>query len=150
MKTVFFLFSTLMFSSLSYSAGYGDAGCGLGSVIFGKTTGFTQVFAATTNGSSGNQTFGISSGTSNCGGTEKGALAFIEVNKASLQNDISKGHGETVTSLSEIYGCKKSEQFGKILQTNYKVIFKSNEAQDINNEINNIIKKNDFSCRPKV
>ncbi len=139
-----------MFSSLSYSAGYGDAGCGLGSVIFGRTSGFTQVFASTTNGTAGNQTFGISSGTSNCGGLGKEAVAFIEVNKASLQNDISKGYGETVTSLSEIYGCKKSEQFGKTLQSNYKAIFKSNKAQDINSEINTIIKNNDFSCLPQV
>ena len=42
---------------------YGIAGCGLGSVLFGTSGG---VFAYTTNSSSGNQVFGITSGTSNC------------------------------------------------------------------------------------
>ena len=47
------------------AAKYGPAGCGLGSMIFDPDSGFTQIFAATTNGTSGNQTFGISTGTSN-------------------------------------------------------------------------------------
>ncbi len=140
----------LMFSSVAFSAGYGEAGCGLGSVVFGNSKGFTQIFASTTNGTFGSQTFGISSGTSNCGGLGREAVAFIEINKASLQNDISKGFGETVISLSEIYGCKKTESFGRALQKNYKEIFKSNDAKDINNEINSIINKSDFVCNSHV
>ena len=31
---------------------YGDAGCGLGSILFGAKPGFVQVFASTTNGTS--------------------------------------------------------------------------------------------------
>ena len=53
-------------SASAMADGYGPAGCGLGSMIFEPDSGFTQVFAATTNGTSGNQTFGITSGTSNC------------------------------------------------------------------------------------
>jgi len=46
---------------------YGMAGCGLGSIAFGNDqTMFKQVLAATTNGTFGTQTFGITSGTSNC------------------------------------------------------------------------------------
>src|SRR5947207_15915430 len=41
------------------AAKYGPAGCGLGSLIFDADSGWTQIFAATTNGTSGNQTFGI-------------------------------------------------------------------------------------------
>ncbi|MFN8945903.1 MAG: DUF3015 family protein, partial [Pseudobdellovibrionaceae bacterium] len=48
--------------------GYGMAGCGLGSVVFGDKPGFIQIFAATLNSIGGNQTFGISLGTSNCEG----------------------------------------------------------------------------------
>ncbi|MFN7453535.1 MAG: DUF3015 family protein, partial [Pseudobdellovibrionaceae bacterium] len=57
--------SMILLSSVAMAKSYGDAGCGLGSVIFGNEKGFSQIFAATTNGTVGNQTFGISSGTSN-------------------------------------------------------------------------------------
>jgi hypothetical protein len=137
-------------SGIASAAGYGDAGCGLGSIVFGSKQGFTQVFAATTNGTFGSQTFGISSGTSNCGGSGREAMAFIEVNKSSLKNDIAKGYGETVNSLAEIYSCKNVEQFGKTLQTNYKEVFESNDSQVISMKINTIIEKNNVSCKPVV
>ena len=46
---------------------YGTAGCGLGSMIFGDQKGAIQILAATTNSIFGTQTFGITTGTSNCG-----------------------------------------------------------------------------------
>ncbi|HYG66757.1 MAG TPA: DUF3015 family protein, partial [Anaeromyxobacteraceae bacterium] len=46
---------------------YGAAGCGLGSMAFGNTPGAVQILASTTNGLFGTQTFGITTGTSNCG-----------------------------------------------------------------------------------
>src|SRR5512137_902647 len=49
------------------SGGYGAAGCGLGSMAFNKQPGIFQILAATTNSLTGTQTFGITSGTSNCG-----------------------------------------------------------------------------------
>ena len=46
------------------NAGNGDStGCGLGTTIWaGKTGIFPQILAVTTNGTSGNQTFGITTG----------------------------------------------------------------------------------------
>jgi len=44
-----------------------NTGCGLGSVIFkGQDALLFQILAVTTNGTSGNQTFGITTGTLNC------------------------------------------------------------------------------------
>ena len=40
--------------------GYGTAGCGLGSILFGEKEGMVQVFASTTNGIYSNNTFGVS------------------------------------------------------------------------------------------
>ena len=56
----------LLLSPSAFAAGYGEAGCGLGSLLFGTQSGPIQIFAATTNNSSYNQAFGITSGTSNC------------------------------------------------------------------------------------
>lgn len=90
--------------------GYGTAGCGLGSVIFGDKPGMIQVVAATINDYSG-QTFAISFGTSNCGESGKAARAqqFIETNKVALENDLSRGAGESIVALSEVMGCKNSD-----------------------------------------
>ncbi|QQR88624.1 MAG: DUF3015 family protein [Myxococcales bacterium] len=73
-----------MFQMTAYA--YGAAGCGLGSMLI-DSDGFVQVFAATLNGTSGNQTFGITSGTSNCGDTSpniNSAKAFIQTNREAL------------------------------------------------------------------
>jgi Protein of unknown function (DUF3015) len=111
---------------------YGTAGCGLGSIIFGGGTGFTQILAATTNGSSGNQTFGITSGTSNCdaAASTESAKNFVEANRVALAKDISRGKGQTLTSLSELAGCSNSKAVGAKLRKNFKRIFPNAQATD--------------------
>ena len=112
---------------------YGPAGCGLGSIIFSPDSGFTQVFAATTNGSSGNQTFGITSGTSNCDGTAggtKSAKAYVQTNRAALAKDIARGKGETISGLSELMSCSNPNAVGAKLQKRFRAIFPSARATD--------------------
>jgi hypothetical protein len=108
---------------------YGMAGCGLGSVVFADKPGMIQIIAATLNGTAGNQTFGISSGTSNCGASgahEDQAKLFIEVNQQALAKDVSRGRGEALDAFAKIVGCQ-SQNLGPALKKNYTRIF-SNEA----------------------
>ncbi len=139
---------TIMALSVTTSAfaGYGAAGCGLGSIVLGDSKGFTQVFASTTNGTSGSQTFGISSGTSNCGSSGKTPTQFIEVNKSALSNEAARGEGETIMALSEIYGCKDSNTFGKILKSDFEAIFKNNNPKNIDLNIKSTLKSNKITC----
>jgi hypothetical protein len=105
---------------------YGTAGCGLGSMIFGPGDGFVQVFAATTNATFYSQTFGISSGTSNCRDSDSGddsARVFVEGNREALAKDISRGSGETLDNLAAIAGCADSKAVGATLKRNFTVIF---------------------------
>ena len=138
--------AVLMASGSAMAAGYGSAGCGLGSMVFGSQRGMVQVLAATTNGTSGSQTFGISSGTSNCGNAGKTPTQFIEVNKAALNNEAARGEGETLSALGEIYDCKKGEAFGKDMKANYKEIFNTQDAQAINNKIKEAIDTKKVNC----
>ena len=93
---------------------YGMAGCGLGSMIFGPVNEpVAQVLAATTNGTFATQTFGISSGTSNCvsGGViraEREQAAFAEVNFDDLKRNMAAGGGEYLRSFSSLLGCEES------------------------------------------
>ena len=111
--------------------GYGMAGCGLGSVIFGQKPGMIQVFAGTTNGIYGNQTFGISSGTSNCGESSKAAATheFIKVNKMALEKEVVRGQGETLVSLGQMLECK-SESFPSTMKKTYSQDFPQGGATD--------------------
>src|SRR2546423_623318 len=104
---------------------YGLAGCGLGSMVFGDQKGPIQILAATTNGTFGSQTFGITSGTSNCvesSGTQ-GARNFIEGNREALAKDAARGSGETITTLSAVAGCKDAKAVGVTLQKQFTRLF---------------------------
>ncbi len=94
----------------SGSRNYGYAGCGLGSQVFTDKGFFAQTCASTTNGTSFNQFFGISSGTSNCEATqdEIAQIEFINGNLASLQKEIAQGSGESLAALSQVLGCEAS------------------------------------------
>lgn len=113
----------------SFARNYGIAGCGLGSMAMGKQG--AQVFAATTNGTSWNQMFGISSGTLNCLDSASNEVAsrmdqFIMVNKDQLQADIAKGNGETIAVISDVMGCKADNKvLGQALKNNYSTIFQT-------------------------
>lgn len=114
---------------------YGAAGCGLGSVFFKPDSGaFMQILAATTNGSSANQTFGITSGTSNCGASggdsAQNTKTFVATNRAAVAKDVARGQGETIDSVAELAGCGDSAAVGATLQKNFSSIFSSEKVSD--------------------
>ncbi|HKU42021.1 MAG TPA: DUF3015 family protein [Polyangiales bacterium] len=114
--------------------GYGTAGCGLGSILFGNEPGIVQVLAATTNGTFGTQTFGISSGTSNCVDTAGGGAstkAFIQANREVVAKEIARGSGETISSISTLAGCANAAAVGSTLQSEFKSIFPNEQVSDI-------------------
>src|SRR5437660_992844 len=94
---------TLALAATAEAKKYGDAGCGLGTLVVGKDG--SQILAATTNSTAWNQTFGITFGTSNCDeGSDRSAQSqlpqFIEVNRSALANDMARGQGETLAHVS--------------------------------------------------
>ncbi|MEK7355641.1 MAG: DUF3015 family protein [Bdellovibrionota bacterium] len=124
--------------------GYGLAGCGLGSIVFGPKPGMIQIVAATLNGT-GVQTFGITTGTSNCDipGMGHQAAAFIEVNREIVSKDAARGEGETIASLASIMNCSDEAAFGQNLQQNYESIFATeNNSYDVTRKIISTIEAN--------
>lgn len=111
---------------------YGAAGCGLGSMAFGSQPGAVQILAATTNGLFGTQTFGITTGTSNCGTSvfAQGTKNFVDANREALAKDISRGEGEAIGALTVINACQDSRAVGTALQKNFTAIFPSESASN--------------------
>jgi hypothetical protein len=124
--------TTLAADGLKGGGAYGTAGCGLGSLVFGNQPGMVQVLAATTNGTFGSQTFGITSGTSNCGSGAfaQGTKNFVEANREVVAKDISRGSGEAIGALAVINSCADSSKVGAALQKNFASIFPTEKASD--------------------
>ena len=109
--------------------GYGDAGCGLGSMLFEKNTVLSQLAAGTTNGIMMNQWFGMTSGTSNCKTNgfvqvNREQVYFAEANFSNLQSEMAKGQGETLVGFAQVLGCDAAS-FSKMTQEKYESIFPS-------------------------
>jgi hypothetical protein len=116
-------------SSVTFAA-YGPAGCGLGTEVIFKDANewHEHVLAATTNGTSGNQTFGMTSGTLGCqaaNGPLAGVQTFMDNNMDQLAMDVSKGQGETLDALAQIIGVQYSDHsaFNAAMQANFDVMF---------------------------
>lgn len=146
-KIILGLIAGGLISVSASAASYQAQGCGLGSTLFTDGSSLMhQVLGASTNGTAG-QTFGMTSGTSNCELDGMGGQAnavFIKANKVALSNDIARGQGATLASLSRMYGCTNLKAVGSALQKNYKTIFSSNntEASSIDMSIRNVIETN--------
>src|SRR3954470_446121 len=97
------LVATLMPSLALARGSHPMSGCGLGYMLLANKENdkVSQILGATTDGTFGSQTFGITSGTSGC--TEDGAVkwakateVYAEVNLDSLRREMAIGKGEYV------------------------------------------------------
>lgn len=120
-------------ASLS-SAGYVTAadtgpGCGLGTLLWdGKDGIASHVLAATTNGTSGNQTFGMTTGTLGCqpsASISSTASLFLDENFDNIALDMSRGGGEHLDTLAVLMNIEKTDRgvFKQTLQANFNEIF---------------------------
>jgi hypothetical protein len=113
--------------------GKDNTGCGLGTMIFKDSLDdsiLIQILAVTTNGTSGNQTFGITSGTSECqkpmniAATER-VTEFVVANLDGLAKDIAAGGGETISTLAELMEVPPAQRpaYYQNLQAHFGEIF---------------------------
>src|SRR5574343_2029717 len=115
-----------------------NVGCGLGSAIWNGQKGIVpQVLAVTTNGTFGNQTFGITSGTLGC--SQDGVVTsawrtamFIDGNKAQLARDAASGQGETLDALAALLNVSAQDKaaFVSLAKARHAEIFASVDSAD--------------------
>src|SRR6476646_296944 len=114
-------------------------GCGLGQLVFASQpkTIMHQVLGATTNGT-GMQTFGISSGTSNC--TNNGQIVkneqvnvFASINFENLSQEMAQGQGEHLASLATLLGIPAADQpaFFSLAQEKYAALIAAGEQAPV-------------------
>jgi hypothetical protein len=116
-----------------------NVGCGLGTMLFKNNANnavLLQAFQATTNVTSGNQTFGITTGTSDCQQpknfvSNQQASEFMVANMDNLAKDIAQGRGETLDAFAELMQvpAEKRPEFYAQLQSGFTRIFTSSNVQ---------------------
>lgn len=111
-----------------------SAGCGLGSTLFKGQSGVgPNILAATTNGISGNQTFGMSTGTLGCNGNDTVTAAvdgFIDSNMERVARDMSTGEGESLETLATLMGIQGQDKatFFQVSQSNFSSIYSRDDV----------------------
>lgn len=153
------LFTTLLLLPISAMAADSDniGKCGWGSKLMEGNAGIApQVLAVTTNGTSGNQTFGITSGTSGC--TKDGVVRsnwktalFIDNNVNKLAHDTAKGSGESLDSLANLLNVEESDKaaFFEVAKNNFSSIFTSSDvsSKEVMSTLKNILASNDVLAK---
>jgi hypothetical protein len=119
------------------ASGKANTGCGLGTVLWdGKSDNsiLSQALQATTNGLVGNQTFGITSGTLECGTPSKVVQnerlnRFVHANMDNLAKDIAQGKGETLDTFADLLQVPAEQRatFALNLQQNFDKVFTSDQ-----------------------
>jgi glutamate synthase domain-containing protein 1 len=139
MKKLLILFLTFLITSLGLKADpkgasqYGMGGCGFGAVLIKENKMLHQLGVTFLNAICGNQTSGITSGTSNCTADgivhkEKEQEVFVHINYDSLEQEIAVGKGEKLDTLATLFGCSKNkEQFVSMTKKNYSKFFSKND-----------------------
>ncbi len=129
-------------STAGFATVNSQTGCGLGSqIIKDDSSALMLALQATTNGIFGNQTFGITSGTSGCKRAQlvlnERAAEFVAANMDQLSREIAIGQGESVETLAELMNIEDKATFATALQANYNAIY-ANEKADMATVLDNV------------
>ena len=117
-------------------------GCGLGKLAWNdyhnQKNIAPQVMMATTNGTFGSTTFGISSGTSGCTNdgqimADSKTIMFAELNFENLSQEMARGQGEHLASLATLMGVPADQHgvFFAMTQERYTALVKAGEASPV-------------------
>lgn len=113
-----------------------DIGCGLGTQLWEGEKGLVpKVLGATTNGTFGNQTFGITTGTLGC--SQEGVITadarlrmFAGANLDNLARDMAQGHGETLDAFARLMNVQEADKadFFRFTKAHFPELFADDDA----------------------
>ena len=120
-------------SAGAFAEAPGGSGCGWGNMLFEGQRGLpSHLVASITNGTSGNATFGMTSGTNGC--STDGTLTYngkpmlvLSSIMTELSEDMAKGEGEALTTYAVVLGVKPEDRahFAAVTHAHFEQIFSS-------------------------
>jgi len=135
----------LVCSSTAIADAPGGPNCGWGNMILeGKTGLANHMFALTTNGTSGNATFGMTFGTNGC--SVEGPLTYggdsmvwFDGILDEYSTDVALGNGEALEAVAVMIGVQTEDRahFNEVMHENFALLFPSIDAtaQDVMNSM---------------
>lgn len=131
----------------------GGPDCGWGNMIFDGQSGLpAHFFASWTNGTTGNATFGMTSGTNGCshngtityGGQKWLGMASI---MDEFSEDVARGEGDALKAVAVSMGIEQGDRahFAKVLHENFDNIFTSSSvtAQEVVENIESVMSQDE-------
>ena len=160
MKRYMAAFVLLGVSSATYAVAPGGPDCGWGNMLFDGKSGLgSHIIASTTNGTSGNKTFGMTSGTNGC--STNGALsyrgdAWVDASEImdEFSEDVARGHGDALDAVAVMIGVQQQdrETFAQVMHENFTTLFPSEDvtAEEVMTSVNNVMKNDDRLAKYSV
>src|SRR6218665_1829509 len=153
MKKVILAAALLGFSVTAFAEAPGGPGCGWGNLLFKGQSGLPMHLLATiVNGTSGNATFGMTTGTNGCSTSGKlsyNGKSLLGMNGVleEVAQDMASGQGEALTALSVSMGIPTAERshFNAVMHQNFSAIFTSKDvtADEVADNINTVMQKDE-------
>ena len=147
MKKAIISAALLTASSSVFAVAPGGPDCGWGNMLFDGDSGPVHFLASTTNGTSGNKTFGMTSGTNGCsmdGALTYGGKSMVGSIMDEFSEDVARGNGEALNAVAVAYGIDKSDRdaFASTMHENFAVIFPSENvtAEEVMTSMNEVMK----------
>ena len=150
MKKTLIAAAMLGASTSAMAVAPGGPGCGWGNMLFEGQSGMPMHLLATlVNGTTGNATFGMTSGTNGC--SSNGTLTYGGQSLVNLTQvmdefvaDAAKGEGEAMTAVAVSMGIAPEDRahFADAVHANFSSIFVSADttAEDVLNNIVSVMK----------
>lgn len=142
--------SAFIASSSAFAVAPGGPNCGWGNMLFSGQSGLPAHFLASwTNGTSGNATFGMTSGTNGCssdGTLTYGGKEMVNVGAImdEFSEDVARGDGEALTAVAVSMGISEQDRpvFKQTLHSNFDTLFPSADvdAQAVMDSIVSLMK----------
>ena len=124
--------------------------CGWGAMAFEGDSGLgPHLMASTTNGTSSNAVFGLTTGTNGCDASNvikyKGSSVFDSMLDVFIE-DVARGEGEALDSLAVIYEIEEADRavFASTMHENFTVIFPNENvtAHEVAMSVDKVLKAN--------
>ena len=134
-------------STGAFAVAPGGSGCGWGNMLFEGDSGPVHFLATTTNGTSGNKTFGMTSGTNGCsmnGALTYGGKSMLGSIMDEFSQDVAMGQGEALNAVAVMLGVAPEDRqtFAEVTHENFKVLFptENTTAQEVLDSLQGVMK----------
>ena len=139
MKRILLGLTVTAASTLSFAGAAGGDGCGWGQILFeGQSGTASHVLAITTNGTSANNTFGVTSGTNGCsasGTITYGGKKMVDISALmdEFSGDVARGDGEVISAVAISLAIAPEDRayFKATMRNNFNKLFPN---ENVNSE----------------